>query len=457
MRVLLVVHQYLPDNFAGTEQLTRKVARALRQRGDEVAIVTADPASARDGTAGLSEDEVDGIRVFRLRGVRGRRDWFASDTDSREIEALFSQILDRFRADIVHVHHFGLLGMGFCDEVKNAGIPLLYTATDFWLICPLSQLEWPHGNVCPGPTPHAGNCLQHVGTRSLAAKSSAAGRLLQVLPQGLFEILSGLSRMVPAGPLRSIASLSGRRDAVRRRCDRIDIAFAATEPVARQLSAAGLPDSRIVDLPFGIEAPRRDQARLAHRSGGPLVIGFIGSLSPHKGAHLLLEALSTLEADRPVEAAIYGDEAANPTYASKLRTLAKAVPHPVSFRGTFPEDEFGVILSDIDVLVLPSTWRENRPLTLLSALLANVPVVVSDMPGMTCEVTHGDNGLIFPPGDVAALAGQLQRFVREPELRYKLAASERRPARLDGYVDVLQEHYRRLLAARRMRDEPNSQ
>ena len=46
MRVLIALHQYLPDHFAGTEQLTRKVARSLASRGDEVMIVESPKAAA---------------------------------------------------------------------------------------------------------------------------------------------------------------------------------------------------------------------------------------------------------------------------------------------------------------------------------------------------------------------------------------------------------------------------
>lgn len=449
MRVLIALHQYLPDHFAGTEQLTRKVARSLASRGDEVMIVTANPERARDPAPGLVEDDVDGIPVIRLSGARSGTDWFAKDTVNPGITDLFALILARFRPDVVHVHHFGLLGTGICEAVTRSGAPLLFTATDFWLLCPLGQLEWPRGSACAGPTPKAGNCLQHIGTQALEARLPWAGKVARAAPQAVFEVSARTSRIFPVGPLASVASLSHRFDAIRERVRQIDIAFAPTEPVAQQLTAAGLPPARIVDLPYGVEPPIRDPEIVSARAGSAIVIGFIGSLSPHKGAHLLLEAIGLVGREESIETRIYGDETANPSYAASLRTLAAASPHPVSFQGTFSEDEFGRVLSEVDVLVLPSTWRENRPLTLLAALLARVPVIVSDMPGMTCEVIHEDNGLVFPAGDVMALAAALKRFVHEPELRYKLGASEQRPARLDGYVDVLRQYYQSLLETRR--------
>ena len=449
MRVLLAVHQYLPDHFAGTEQLTRKVARALVDNGEEVMIVTADPARARESSPGFVEDAVDDIPVIRLSGGRHGSDWFAMDTVNPNIKELLAFIMASFRPDIVHVHHFGLLGMGLCEAVKKSGAPLLFTATDFWLLCPLGQLEWPRGTVCAGPTSQAGNCLQHIGTQMLEARLPWAGKTARAAPQAAFELSARMSRVFPVGPLAPVASLSHRRNAIKERLQQIDIAFAPTEPVALQMMAAGLSRARIVDLPYGVEPPVRDQDVISARAGSAIVIGFIGSLAPHKGAHLLLEAIGLVGRDDAVEVRIYGDETVNPPYVLSLRALAAEAVHPVSFQGTFLEEEFGRVLSEVDVLVLPSTWRENRPLTLLAALLARVPVIVSDMPGMTCEVVQEDNGLIFPAGNVTALAAILRRVVREPELRYKLAASERRPARLDGYVAVLRQYYRRLLETHR--------
>ena len=65
-------------------------------------------------------------------------------------------------------------------------------------------------------------------------------------------------------------------------------------------------------------------------------------------------------------------------------------------------------LSRIDVLVVPSIWYENAPLVVYSALAAGVPVVATDLGGLSETIVHGRNGLLFEPGNPAALAAELE-------------------------------------------------
>ena len=72
------------------------------------------------------------------------------------------------------------------------------------------------------------------------------------------------------------------------------------------------------------------------------------------------------------------------------------------FRGPFPEREHERILDGLDVLVLPSLWWENSPLSVLEARAAGLPVIASRTGGVP-EIVPEDAGLLVPPGDAAAL------------------------------------------------------
>ncbi len=95
------------------------------------------------------------------------------------------------------------------------------------------------------------------------------------------------------------------------------------------------------------------------------------------------------------------------------------------------------VLAQVDVLVLPSrttrVWKEQLGRVLLEAMACKVPVVGSDSGAIPA-------GLIFPEGDVAALAGCLQRLRDSPELRRELG--ER------GYARVLAHYSQERVAAR---------
>ena len=72
------------------------------------------------------------------------------------------------------------------------------------------------------------------------------------------------------------------------------------------------------------------------------------------------------------------------------------------------------VLSSLDVLVVPSLWRENSPLIVLQALASGLPLLVSDVDGMPKQVISGVNASLFPPGDSRALATQLCYWLKTP-------------------------------------------
>ncbi len=119
------------------------------------------------------------------------------------------------------------------------------------------------------------------------------------------------------------------------------------------------------------------------------------------------------------DSAEYRDNAARMTaLTAELRARAK---NPrTEFLGRFDNRRVGALLAEIDVLVVPSLWWENSPLTISEAFLAGVPVVVSDIGGMAEMVQEGVNGFRVPPGDSDALAAAIRRFVDDPTLARRL-------------------------------------
>ncbi len=73
-------------------------------------------------------------------------------------------------------------------------------------------------------------------------------------------------------------------------------------------------------------------------------------------------------------------------------------------------------LADASVYVLPS-WREGTPRTVLEAMAMGRPVVTTDAPGCRATVTDGDNGLLVPVRDPAALADAMLALARDPDRR----------------------------------------
>ncbi|MFO0985210.1 MAG: glycosyltransferase [Planctomycetota bacterium] len=157
--------------------------------------------------------------------------------------------------------------------------------------------------------------------------------------------------------------------------------------------------------------PERLRGLRARRAGEPLTLGYLGSIAQHKGLHVLIDAFTRVLG--PLRLRIHGREEDYPDYARDRRYQASRDPR-ISFHGAFKTDELGQVLSDIDVLVVPSLWFENTPFVMLEAIAAQKPVIASNLGGLSELCAGGRGGATFPAGDAAALAAIIARLLQSP-------------------------------------------
>ena len=86
-----------------------------------------------------------------------------------------------------------------------------------------------------------------------------------------------------------------------------------------------------------------------------------------------------------------------------------------------------------DASVLSSAW-ENFPHTVVEALAVGCPVISTAVGGVPEVVRDGENGLLVPPSDPAALGAAIARFLGDRALRDRLAANA--TASVDGYTEA---------------------
>ncbi len=156
--------------------------------------------------------------------------------------------------------------------------------------------------------------------------------------------------------------------------------------------------------------------------GAPLIVA-VSRHDPRKGIDLLLRALAGLAAARiPFRACLVGP---GPLLAAHRRLAADlglgastAIPGRV-------DDPFAY-LTAADVFVLPSLEEGSGSLSLLEALQARTAVVATRCDGIPEDLLDGENALLVPTGDAAALERALARLLGDAELRSRLADEARR-------------------------------
>lgn len=413
LRILVVVHQFLPRNSAGTEVYTHQLAKALQARGHELWVYYTVRDPARPQYA-LRRGTYDGIPFFEVVHNHEFPDFRSVYKDERMEEHLRT-VLDQVSPELVHVQHLHCHSIGYPGILKERGLPIVFTLAEYLLICLRSWLVKPDFTLCAGPEPReCARCASRVSPPIKAARTRRGPRPRYSLRRFLGKVQRRLT------PGVYVPEVERRRSEIKRELDRVDLFIAPSRFLRERFVESGMVAAeRIIHSDYGLDhapfsAGSRDSARAA---GGMLRVGFIGSIAEQKGVHLLLQAFAGID-DAGVECLIYGDPDAFPGYAGALRPKAGNV----RFLGRFENTRVAEVLGELDVLAVPSRWYENSPLSIHEAFLAGVPVITGDGGGMAELVQHGKSGLCFRIGDADDLRRQILRLRDEPGLLARLRA-----------------------------------
>ena len=437
MRILLAVHQFFPEFHAGTETLTRRTAEELQRRGHAVTVLAAGP---HDPTQPLLRREcwqdLDLIRLNPQPEAPPLAGGMATSYRQPLLEPVLRGLLDELRPELLHLFHLRRHTLSLVDAALASGVPVVASLTDYWMGCPTGQLQFPEHRPCPGPDRDGANCLQHL-----------AGRLvppLTVLPKPLWKAVMALARPFSWGPLAALRQRPAAMVAALQHCERLLVPSAL---MRRSFAELGFDTRQFELCPYGIDLEGLQAVPPRQPWGGPLQrplrVGFIGSFNRAKGAHVLLAALARLGQAFAAQVSLYGNPSDDPAYAASLRRQAASLPQ-VQWGGVFAAEEVFAVLAELDVLVVPSLWRENAPLIVLQALASGLPMLLSDVEGMADQVRPGQNALLFPPGDSGLLASHLQQLSQHPDQLAQLVNRGGQPRSIADYGDQVEQLYARL-------------
>ncbi len=152
-----------------------------------------------------------------------------------------------------------------------------------------------------------------------------------------------------------------------------------------------------------------------------LIVGFVGWLLPIKGPMVLLEAMASVWRTHPEIRLVYvgkGDLEAD------LRRRAKELGRAESVFFFGWREDVAEILHVFDVVVLPSR-NEGMGRVLVEAMAASRPVIGSHVGGIPDLIADGENGILFPPEDAAALSAAIQRLAGDEALRGRMGRNGR--------------------------------
>jgi glycosyltransferase involved in cell wall biosynthesis len=344
LKVLLTHNKYRQPG--GEDEVFRTEAEFLEERGHKVLRYS-----------------VHNERVADMNPVvlAGSTVWNRSSY--RELRSL----IHRERPQVAHFHNtLPLISPSGYYAAKAEGVPVVQTLHNYRLLCP-NALFFRDGHVCE-------DC------------------------QGKFTPWPGILHACYRGSRpasAAVAAMLSTHRGLRTWTEQVDMYIVTTEFAREKFIQGGFRAEKLVVKPHFLHpAPSPDKLP------GDYAL-LVGRLSPEKGMRTLLAAWKRLRDRIPLK--IVGDGPLAEEVADATAGLERA-----EWLGRQPRERVLALMKGASVLVFPSTCYENFPMTILEAYAVGLPVIASNLGGMSSLIDHGRTGLHFRPGDPKDLAAKVE-------------------------------------------------
>ncbi len=377
------------------------LSKLLEERGHEVVpFGMRTPSNLPTPYADYFVSEIDFPSLLARRSPRAAWRVLARSVYSGEARRKIAALADAVKPDLAHFHNIHAhLTTSIVSPLRARGIPIVWTLHDFRLVCPNTSFLR-GGEICE-----------------------------RCLPNRYYEAVLRRCKKgsLPASLVAAITTLYDRAARVPSRIDRF---VAPSAFLKRKLVEGGFDPARVAVVPNFVDL---DSYRALPEKG---YFVYLGRLLYEKGLDYLVRAVSKLETGRLVivgEGSVEGD----------LRALARELgTDRVEFAGHKSGEALRRLVAESQFVVLPSRWYENLPFAIMEAMACSKPVVASNLGGIPEMVDDGATGMLFPMGDVDALADRLRRMLGDRPAREEMGRRGREKAeRLYGR----EVHYERIM------------
>ena len=434
MHILHVAHSFLPYSTGGVEVYLDQLARA---QSTEYQVSVFHPVMDSDCQPyTLSSNVVSGVAVHQIVIDNTQRVRYGELYNGVLLQR-FRELLADIKPDVIHYH--SLINLSMCLLSPDIRLPKVYTAHDFWFMCSRVFLIRADHSLCNGP---------EGGLRCVHCRDDSQGIPNKANPS-LRERLFKLRRRLISYDFETIQRDNRvfqyhlRDDYTREKVQRIDLIIALSQSYRERYIAWGIAPEKIVHSRLGLDTQWTTQ--VVKQPSPRIRFGFVGRIEELKGVTLLVEAFNRLPSDAAA-LELYG-KFTPPAYETKVRSLARHTH--IQFKGEFHREQLAEVLSEMDVLVLPSLVYENCPMAVEEALAAKIPVIVSNIGGAAEGIRDGLDGFHFERGQAENLYVKLKAFVDNPELVQRFAATIRPVKTIQENTDELAGLYEKVTAGTR--------
>ncbi|MEE8423516.1 MAG: glycosyltransferase, partial [Thermodesulfobacteriota bacterium] len=340
MKILLGIHQFFPDFYTGTERYVLNLAKQFQRMGHYVKVLTYDFKNQEGFRHGHSKEVLrkeyfyEGVPVVAIRHKKLPDNiHFVLDLLDKDIYGEARDIFEKNNFDIYHFAH----PIRIAPVVKAAsdlGVKTVFMVTDYWLMCPRGIMLRLDNTICDSPD-NGRNCLKYcfteVGEGQMQKRISDAQKLLEY-------------------------------------CDCL---LSPSRFLIRLFNATGfIPPDRFILSRHGFDYAKK--RKYFFRKPGELIrFGYIGTLQYHKGVHVMVEGFKKTT-NHDVKLQIWGECFHEEEYQKNVLKMTEGDSR-IEFKGAYNFNDMETVLEDIDVVIVPSIWYENAPLTIMTSLAHGIP------------------------------------------------------------------------------------
>jgi glycosyltransferase involved in cell wall biosynthesis len=325
-----------------------------------------------------------------------------------------ARLLDRYPVDLVHMHDIHRqMSPSILYEIKKRRIPVVMTLHNYRMICP-SFLMMSCGRPCEA-------CDQ--GKYFNAMK-------LRCVKDSTFR--SGLVSM-------ELYLHHNILDAYRL----VDVFIAPSLFLKNKHEQMGF-HKKMVHLPYPLDVQEFDDIvdPHAHKNNEHVTFVYFGRLEPEKGLYTLFEAVINLYGKESGKRAIFNIVGEGPIKGELHEMARKNGMDTVKFIGFLKGRELFTEIKKADVVIIPSEWYENYPVSVMEAFALGRPVIGARIGGIPEMVKDNETGLSFESGNPVDLSEKIEYALNNVDETVVWGKNARQF--IEQEVDP-ERHYRRLM------------
>lgn len=203
-----------------------------------------------------------------------------------------------------------------------------------------------------------------------------------------------------------------------------------------------VPESRVVIIHNGRDPKVFDSEEKGEVGTGIVKLIYVGRIIRSKGVLNFVALVKSLS-DRNIRLSLLGD--GEDAELLKKKVKEADLENVILLLGKLPYSGVVVELLGSDIFVLPSLRVEGFPMILVEAMFAGLPVVATDVGGVSDAIEDGETGFLVKLGDTSGFAEKLNLLINNDELRDKMGKNALIKARREFGVDVMLDKYEKVI------------